>query len=154
MDDDMLWISLLEPYFTNFKLLTDAETKRAKVHLKREMIEFASYATAETRGQHEAERERTLDEEYDWSLKHYLRASSAAQVDEKELPSSIGWWRDNAKTFPHIAPLARKWLGCIATSVPSERSFSTAGNTITKRRSALGAETVRDIIFMAENMMS
>lgn len=40
VDDDVMWISLLDPYFTNSSLLSDAETKRAKVRLKQEMIAF------------------------------------------------------------------------------------------------------------------
>ncbi|EGZ09480.1 hypothetical protein PHYSODRAFT_433141, partial [Phytophthora sojae] len=53
--------------------------------------------------------------------------------------------------FPILAALARKWLGCIATSVPSERAFSKSGNVVTSKRCSLDPETVRDILFVGEN---
>ena len=37
------------------------------------------------------------------------------------------WWKSNQEQFPVIAEVARKLLCVPATSVPSERIFSTAG---------------------------
>ncbi|KAF1318793.1 Electron transfer flavoprotein beta subunit, partial [Globisporangium splendens] len=61
------------------------------------------------------------------------------------------WWRAHAGRFPTLEKLARKWHCCVATSVPSERAFSTGQNTVTARRSSLGPELVRDLVFVAEN---
>uniref|UniRef100_A0A3B3S4P9 HAT C-terminal dimerisation domain-containing protein n=1 Tax=Paramormyrops kingsleyae TaxID=1676925 RepID=A0A3B3S4P9_9TELE len=36
------------------------------------------------------------------------------------------WWKNNQPTFPTLSKLAKKHLSVIATSVPSERIFSTA----------------------------
>ena len=36
----------------------------------------------------------------------------------------LSWWKDEAKHFPILARLARKYLCACATSVPSERVFS------------------------------
>ncbi|KAK1944906.1 Zinc finger BED domain-containing protein 1 [Phytophthora citrophthora] len=87
-------------------------------------------------------------------LEKYIHSSCEANLgnNDQSSPSPLSWWKTHHFNFPIIATLARKWLGCVASSVPSERSFSTAGNTITKRRSALKADTVRDIIFMAQNV--
>ncbi|EGZ18209.1 hypothetical protein PHYSODRAFT_497967 [Phytophthora sojae] len=74
-----------------------------------------------------------------------------AREQSRHPPSALSWWKQNHSKFPTIAVLARKWLGCIATSVPSERAFSTVGNTVTKRRCSLKASTVRDMVFMAQN---
>jgi hypothetical protein len=83
----------------------------------------------------------------------YIELSGEAAVTQGETsqPSALAWWKKKSVDLPILAPLARKWMGCIASSVPSERVFSTAGNTITKRRGALKADTVRDVIFLAEN---
>lgn len=43
------------------------------------------------------------------------------------------WWRDNCHSYPGIARLARKYLAVPASSVPSERVFSSAGNFAKKR---------------------
>eukprot|EP00644_Phytophthora_capsici_P002979 jgi/Phyca11/102924/e_gw1.7.935.1 len=50
------------------------------------------------------------------------------------------------KTCPRIGKLARKWFESVATSEHSERVFSAAGNTVTKRRSSLGPESVCDLV--------
>lgn len=61
------------------------------------------------------------------------------------------WWKANGDDYPNLRRLARKWLGTVATSVPSERAFSTSGNVITVKRSSLKATMVRDLVFIAEN---
>ncbi|EGZ11392.1 hypothetical protein PHYSODRAFT_412203, partial [Phytophthora sojae] len=61
------------------------------------------------------------------------------------------WWKVNGDNYPNLRKLARKWLGAVATSVPSERAFSTSGNIITVKRSSLKPTMVRDLVFMAEN---
>lgn len=52
------------------------------------------------------------------------------------------WWRDNNHSFPGISRLARKYLAAPASSVPSERMFSSAGNFATKQRATLDADAL------------
>jgi len=40
----------------------------------------------------------------------------------------LEWWKANHAGFPHLSVLARRVLAIPATSAPSERLFSTAGN--------------------------
>ena len=57
------------------------------------------------------------------------------------------WWRDNCCSFPGIARLARKYLAVPASSVPSERMFSSAGNFATKQRARLDPDALeRDVL--------
>lgn len=62
------------------------------------------------------------------------------------------WWKNNESTYPLIAKLAKHYLAIPATSVPSERVFSTAGDIVTASRSALTADNVDKLIFLAKNM--
>ncbi|DBA01629.1 TPA: hypothetical protein N0F65_011385, partial [Lagenidium giganteum] len=64
----------------------------------------------------------------------------------------LEWWRTNGDRYPVVARLARKWLGCVATSVPSERDFPTGRNVMSAKRTALDAELVRDLVFISENV--
>ena len=53
----------------------------------------------------------------------------------------------NAK-YPYVAMLAKRYLAVSATSVPSERVFSTAGDIVSASRSALSASNVDKFIFL------
>jgi len=57
----------------------------------------------------------------------------------------------NAK-YPYVAMLAKRYLAVSATSVPSERVFSTAGDIVSASRSALSASNVDKFIFLEKNM--
>ena len=62
------------------------------------------------------------------------------------------WWRTNEARFPTLGKLARKYLCVPATSVPSERIFSTAGHVISCRRSSLTPENADMLIFLHKNL--
>ncbi|TFY77436.1 hypothetical protein EWM64_g6574 [Hericium alpestre] len=64
---------------------------------------------------------------------------------EDDMPlemSLVTWWGMNALRYPVWASLARDYLTVMASSVSSERAFSSAGITITKRRNRLKADVV------------
>ncbi|GMF37947.1 unnamed protein product [Phytophthora fragariaefolia] len=82
----------------------------------------------------------------------YLDAANALVVPQKtEDFDTLAWWSVNRATYPNISKLARKWLSAVATSVSSERAFSTSGNIVTAKRSSLAPDIVRDLVFIAEN---
>lgn len=60
------------------------------------------------------------------------------------------WWKTNEPIYPLTAKLAKRYLAIPATSVPSERVFSTAGEIVTARRFALTADNVDKLIFPAK----
>ncbi len=51
-----------------------------------------------------------------------------------------------AYEFPIICQIARDYLAIPATSAPSERTFSYAGNLISKRRTRISSENVRYVL--------
>ena len=58
------------------------------------------------------------------------------------------WWAVNATSFPRLAALARSILCIPGTEVPSERVFSAAGGTVSKRRTLLSPSTVDKLVFL------
>ena len=48
----------------------------------------------------------------------------------------LDWWRLNATKYPRLSELAKIYLTIPATSIPSERTFSVAGLTVSKLRSS------------------
>ena len=65
-----------------------------------------------------------------------------------QIRNPLMWWNHYEKRFPTLAPLARKFLCVMGTSVPAERAFSAAGLTITKTRAKLAANVVEELIFL------
>ena len=71
----------------------------------------------------------------------------------KEMPAigmrykPLQWWNLNKHVLPNLAKLAQKYLGIVATSVPSERLFSVAGNIVSAKRAALLTENVEKTWF-------
>ena len=62
------------------------------------------------------------------------------------------WWKENCSRYKYLAQLARKYLCIPATSVPSERLFSTAGNIVSAKRSCLDADNVAMLCFLHDNL--
>ena len=63
----------------------------------------------------------------------------------------LDWWRANAFRYPILSKLAAQIFCVPATSCPSERVFSTAGNVITEDRASLSPEHANMIVFLYEN---
>jgi hypothetical protein len=74
-------------------------------------------------------------------------------ITEKAEPNTnpFKWWNENKQRFPVLAILAYKYLSIPATSVPSERLFSDAGNNITSKRTKLKPKFFQEILFVKRN---
>ncbi|XP_054623684.1 E3 SUMO-protein ligase ZBED1-like [Dunckerocampus dactyliophorus] len=75
---------------------------------------------------------------------------------EPSIPLSscpLKWWRENCGQYPLLSYLAKACLSVPATCVPSERIFSTAGDTVSAQRSQLLPENVNMLIFLKKNMV-
>ncbi|XP_077096440.1 E3 SUMO-protein ligase ZBED1-like [Siphateles boraxobius] len=76
-------------------------------------------------------------------------------AEEKVLPRNqdpLVWWRNHEQTFPALSKLAKKYLGVTASSVPSERIFSKAGELISQRRNRLKGKNVNILLFLNKNL--
>ena len=56
--------------------------------------------------------------------------------------SLLEWWNRSKHRYPHLAKLAMNYLSIPATSVPSERAFSTVGHIVNEKRAYLLPENV------------
>lgn len=63
----------------------------------------------------------------------------------------LEWWKTNSARYGHLVPLALKYLCIPGSSTPSERTFSVAGLTLNKLRSALSPEHVDMLVVMHAN---
>lgn len=84
----------------------------------------------------------------DLEMRQYL---SVPRLDRKSCP--IQYWKNvGSKQFPLLFECAKKYLCMLATSVPSERVFSNAGQILTKRRNRLNKDTANILITLHTNL--
>lgn len=105
--------------------------------------------------------EATLWKEFDRKQAALLQTSSSGSLEVRQymedapaLRSSdpLLYWKNHEQCFPRLAMLAKRHLSLVATSVPVERVFSTAGQLVSARRSRLTPEHVEMVMFMNKNI--
>lgn len=72
-------------------------------------------------------------------------------MEEPPIPrheDPLYWWKTHDGLFPQLAQLAKRYLSVPATSVPSERLFSVAGQLISQRRANLSDDKIDQILFL------
>ncbi|KAK3929569.1 Zinc finger BED domain-containing protein 4 [Frankliniella fusca] len=68
---------------------------------------------------------------------------------EPRTTDPVLYWERMASTFPVLSPIALRYAVLPATSVPSERLFSEAGQTASERRSRLKPDHLQALMFLA-----
>lgn len=71
--------------------------------------------------------------------------------DEMTSINTVVWWLERKHTMPVLFDLSNWYLCPQASSTPSERVFSTAGDTASAERSQLLPENVDMTIFLKKN---
>ena len=74
--------------------------------------------------------------------------------EEEQCPMLVHpmeWWRAHSSVYPTLLNVAVRYLMIPATSVPSERVFSAAGNIVSRRRSSLSHDNVSKLLFLHQN---
>jgi hypothetical protein len=84
------------------------------------------------------------------------RASNEVEEYLKEdnisfIQCPFNWWLNKKDKYPILAKMARIHLSIPATSTPSERLFSDAGNLLSAKRSRMNSELFQRIMFLKRN---
>ena len=77
---------------------------------------------------------------------HLLNWRKPPLISRMENP--LPWWNENKYIYPTIANVACKYLCTLATSVPSERLFSEAGEVISQKRNRIKPKNVDMMLFL------
>ena len=86
---------------------------------------------------HDEGRPLSIKEKADQELKRYVDEESPA-VDGTH---ALKWWKEHHCRLPTIAKIAKKLLCIPATTMASERLFSTAGHVINTKKACLDSES-------------
>jgi hypothetical protein len=158
--DTALIATFLDPRFKHFNWATNGERDKAKQLVKTLYDELK----VNLRVPDDAE-DRNPEGNDDGDFFHDLEGNYAqTNVEEDDEVSRyvmlrdirvkedpLIWWLNNRDNFPTLTQLARKYLSIPATSVPSERLFSDAGNHISAKRTRLAPELVNKVLFLKRN---
>lgn len=80
-----------------------------------------------------------------------VAAEIKAYKSERQIAATadpLKQWRLKSRDYPLLSLVARKWLAVPASSAASERVFSSAGLTVSKKRTLLGSERVSTLVFL------
>jgi hAT family C-terminal dimerisation region len=89
---------------------------------------------------------RLVEQRAESEKKLFRGKNEPALLDPKGSP--FEWWRERAAAYPLLSVVARKWLAVPASSAASERMFSSAGLTVSKKRTCLKKERVSTLVFL------
>src|SRR6218665_1808863 len=83
-----------------------------------------------------------------------LRSYLAEPLQPRSSPplDPIAYWRIRATTHPILSRCAKKFLTTPASSVDSERAFSTAGQINDDKRSSLSPKKLEILLFLKKNL--
>lgn len=93
-----------------------------------------------------AEESMSVSQSVKLELKSYVGVNSIAVTKDP-----LSWWKAMSTRWPMLSKLAKYYMAIQASSVPSERVFSTAGAIVTSKRSCLDPENVNTLIFLKQN---
>lgn len=133
-------------------------------HLKLKLVVMSLFQTPPVKQKKRTALEELFEEEDSklLSTQQQPPISTAQRVEQeiqlyRSLPpiptkdSASFWWRKKSDTLPVLSALAEKYLCVQASSTPSERVFSTAGNTLSPERSRILPERANMTIFLHKN---
>ena len=85
------------------------------------------------------------------TAEHILDKFFELHLEERAVDPLL-WWETKANVMPYLYKLSRKVLMIPATSVPSERLFSKAGQLCNDRRNRLTPKHINEILFLNSNL--
>ena len=90
---------------------------------------------------------RTVGTDSNVQMRRYLEEKVIFRNEDP-----LVWWQQNEGSLPLLSQLAKKYLGTVASSVPSERLFSKAGDLISPKRNRLKPKNVNMLLFLNANL--
>jgi len=166
VNDLLLLTSIIDPRFKSLYYLEENEKLRAEELLKTTYIKYKNKYEDKINQESKIQlidlKKTKLNQEAMLSIFKgstsvnntdiYKEVRNYLVIDEISiLDNPLHWWKENVSNFKVLSIIAKDLLAIPATSAPSERIFSKAGNIISTKRSSLASKTIDPLIFLAEN---
>jgi len=134
------------------KLVNDSSVTQASQLVPKKSAMFLllmGNAESEGKGADEApptsSRSNNFGFDYEMEILDFGRTEPPLDCDSD---ASLPWWNERKTKYPVLARLARKYLAFQATSVPSERLFSTAGFVCSPHRASMTTKTLNALVVL------
>ncbi|KAK1889018.1 Zinc finger BED domain containing protein 1 [Dissostichus eleginoides] len=134
----------LDPRFRKLKFMGAEDGTRVQG-----TIEVLAIKESDTDSLSEEEDESHEDQKLQMARSEVQMYFAEPAIHKKDDP--LRWWRENKGRFPVLSKLARSFLCIPATSTPSERIFSVAGNICSQKRASLSGDHVEMLTFLHFN---
>lgn len=147
--------SFLNPQIKSLKFATDQQ----KFETIRDTKDFIDNVVVDVAINRESERRRSTD-----SVNSILSSFLDDDIDVNEVDLYMSykvsvseefhilqWWNSHKSTFPKLYQLMLLLYAIPATSAPSERKFSLAGNIINCLRASMNPEKLEDLLILHSN---
>lgn len=85
----------------------------------------------------------------DKELEHYLHSNATIGPEDDVLH----FWKQNESIYPTLASIVKDIYSIPASNTTVERLFSTAGSTISSRRTDLNMDKVNQLLFLNKNLL-
>ncbi|KAG9278171.1 zinc finger BED domain-containing protein 1-like [Astyanax mexicanus] len=172
-ENPVIIAAALDPRYRKLKFLTPEDGIRLQ-----ESVEVLAVKEAKTTGTQDAKLQRANSSDRRSALETLLQSDTDSQSENEdgesedyrkvqavisevrlyfgEAPLSkkddpLQWWSENEGRFPMLSKLSKSFLCIPATSTPSERIFSAAGNICSQKRASLSPRHVEMLTFLAMN---
>lgn len=147
--------AMLSPNYRTLRQATKSEQTQAQKYIKKrlEMITKSTATSTQIDSSSSDDDNRHYLSKYvdnprvsrkQDELTRYLRFDHR----ENDTNDILGFWKTMADFLPNLAKVASQILVVSGTSASVERSFSSAGQVVSERRSNISPDVVNDIIFL------
>ena len=159
--------TLMDPRFKKIPFSSDSAIERMKQRIISDASAFAQALAEPATAQQDLENSAVPTENPVWEVFDEQAALSTSRsrnnpninalseleqyfklpiLPRKEDP--LLWWKQNSHVFPMLQSVACVYLSTVATSVPSERLFSKAGELVSAKRNQIKAKNVDMMLFL------
>lgn len=166
-DDKHIAAAVLHPLYRKLTFATPHTKSIAYLYIRDQLDEILGLNKQLTIvSEPSKKKHKTMEDQFadpdDGTDTHDIDSTSASTVKTDELerylrmnieeiykqPNPLPFWRDHQNKFPALSLLARRLFSIPVTSAGVERQFSSAGLTVTERRSSLDPETVNNVLLV------